>query len=94
MIDILINRFDRKLMIYLGLLTVVGTIMLYSASWYESFSNSNGIFDSTNNCSNGTSNSVSVDGATGRDYSISSGWIDSSNRSCDSSKLLLCIAKP
>ena len=45
MIDILINRFDRKLMIYLGLLTVVGTIMLYSASWYESFSNSNGKTD-------------------------------------------------
>ena len=64
-----------------------------TAEWW-SFSNSNGIFDSTNNCSNGTSNSVSVDGATGRDYSISSGWIDSSNRSCDSSKLLLCIAKP
>ncbi len=45
MIDILINRFDRKLMIYLGFLTVVGTIMLYSASWYESFSNSNGKTD-------------------------------------------------
>jgi len=42
MIDILIQKYDKKLLIYLGILTVVGTIMLYSASWYESFAVSNG----------------------------------------------------
>jgi cell division protein FtsW len=42
MIDILIQRYDRKLLTYLGILAVMGTVMLYSASWYESFSSSNG----------------------------------------------------
>jgi len=42
MIDMLIQRYDRQLLIYLGILAVVGTVMLYSASWYESFSYSNG----------------------------------------------------
>ena len=45
MIDILIQRYDRQLLIYFGLLTVLGTVMLYSASWYESFANSNGRTD-------------------------------------------------
>ena len=45
MIDILIQKYDRRLMIYLSLLTVIGTVMLYSASWYESFANSNGQTD-------------------------------------------------
>ena len=42
MIDMLIQKYDRKLLIYLGILAVMGTVMLYSASWYESFSTSNG----------------------------------------------------
>ena len=42
MIDIIIQRYDRQLLIYLSILAVVGTVMLYSASWYESFSSSNG----------------------------------------------------
>ena len=45
MIDILIQRYDRQLLIYLCILAVIGTIMLYSASWYESFSSSNGRTD-------------------------------------------------
>jgi len=45
MIDIIIQRYDRQLLIYLGILAVVGTVMLYSASWYESFANSNGRTD-------------------------------------------------
>lgn len=45
MIDLIIQRYDRKLLIYLGVLAVMGTIMLYSASWYESFANSNGRTD-------------------------------------------------
>tara|TARA_B110000495_G_scaffold37668_1_gene30257 strand:- start:428 stop:1585 length:1158 start_codon:yes stop_codon:yes gene_type:complete len=42
MIDILIQKYDKQLLIYLIILTVIGTIMLYSASWYESFATSNG----------------------------------------------------
>ena len=42
MIDILIKKYDKQLLIYLIILTVIGTIMLYSASWYESFATSNG----------------------------------------------------
>ena len=45
MIDILIQKYDRKLLIYLCVLSIVGTIMLYSASWYESYSSSNGRTD-------------------------------------------------
>ena len=45
MIDMLIQRYDRKLLAYLGILAAVGTVMLYSASWYESFANSNGRTD-------------------------------------------------
>ncbi len=42
MIDIIIKQYDRKLLIYLSLLSIIGTIMLYSASWYESFLSTNG----------------------------------------------------
>ena len=45
MIDIIIQRYDRQLLIYLGILAIVGTVMLYSASWYESFASSNGRTD-------------------------------------------------
>ena len=41
-------------------------------SWW-SFSNSNGSFDSTNNCSNGTSNSFQLMEQSGRDHSIQVG---------------------
>ena len=42
MIDIIIKHYDRKLLMYLSLLAIIGTIMLYSASWYESFISTNG----------------------------------------------------
>ena len=42
MIDIIIKQYNRKLLIYLSLLGIIGTIMLYSASWYESFLSTNG----------------------------------------------------
>ena len=42
MIDIIIQKYDRQLLIYITILAIVGTIMLYSASWYESYSSSNG----------------------------------------------------
>ena len=45
MIDIITQKYDRKLLTYLLILIIVGTIMLYSASWYESFTNSNGKTD-------------------------------------------------
>ena len=45
MIDMLIQRYDRQVLAYLGILAVMGTVMLYSASWYESFANSNGRTD-------------------------------------------------
>tara|TARA_B100000686_G_scaffold355248_1_gene471560 strand:+ start:18822 stop:19979 length:1158 start_codon:yes stop_codon:yes gene_type:complete len=45
MIDILTQKYDRKLLIYFSILAVLGTVMLYSASWYESFANSNGRTD-------------------------------------------------
>ena len=45
MIDMIIQRYDRKLITYLCILTIIGTIMLYSASWYESFNSSNGRTD-------------------------------------------------
>ena len=45
MIDMLIQRYDRQLLAYLGILAVMGTVMLYSASWYESFASSNGRTD-------------------------------------------------
>ena len=45
MIDMLIQRYDRQLLISLGVLAVMGTVMLYSASWYESFASSNGRTD-------------------------------------------------
>tara|TARA_B100000003_G_scaffold186231_1_gene180995 strand:+ start:11 stop:556 length:546 start_codon:yes stop_codon:yes gene_type:complete len=60
--------------------------------WW-SFSDSNGIFH-INNCSNGTSNSNSVQGKTGGITSSSGGWINGTTRNCDNSRLLLCIAKP
>ena len=42
MIDVIIKQYNRKLLIYLSLLGIIGTIMLYSASWYESFLSTNG----------------------------------------------------
>ena len=42
MIDMIMQKYDRQLLIYLCVLTVLGTVMLYSASWYESFATSNG----------------------------------------------------
>ena len=42
MIDVFIQRYDRHLLMFLCILSVLGTVMLYSASWYESFSSSNG----------------------------------------------------
>ena len=45
MIDMIMQRYDRQLLGYLGALAVIGTVMLYSASWYESFANSNGRTD-------------------------------------------------
>jgi len=45
MIDVFIKRYDRNLLIFLCILSVLGTIMLYSASWYESFASSNGRTD-------------------------------------------------
>ena len=41
----IIQRYDRQLITYLCILTIIGTIMLYSASWYESFNSSNGRTD-------------------------------------------------
>ena len=45
MIDLIIKQYNRKMLMYLSLLAIIGTIMLYSASWYESFSSSNGRTD-------------------------------------------------
>ena len=45
MIDVFIQRYDRHLLVFLCILSVLGTVMLYSASWYESFSSSNGRTD-------------------------------------------------
>ncbi len=45
MIDILSNKYDRQLLSYLLILIIFGIVMLYSASWYESFANSNGETD-------------------------------------------------
>ena len=42
MINVLTSKYDRHLLIYLCALSIIGTIMLYSASWYESFSSSGG----------------------------------------------------
>ena len=42
MIDLIIQKYDRSLLAYLCILAVIGTVMLYSASWYESFSSTNG----------------------------------------------------
>ncbi len=42
MIDMIIQKYDRQLLIYICILSIVGTVMLYSASWYESYSTSNG----------------------------------------------------
>ena len=40
-----IKKYDKRILIYFGLLTVFGTVMLYSSSWYESFSRSEGQTD-------------------------------------------------
>ena len=45
MIDLFIQRYDRNLLAFLCILAIIGTVMLYSASWYESFSSSNGRTD-------------------------------------------------
>ena len=45
MIDIIIQKYDRHLLTYLFILIIFGTVMLYSASWYESYTNSNGKTD-------------------------------------------------
>ena len=45
MIDMIMQKYDRQLLIYLCVLAVLGTVMLYSASWYESFATSNGRTD-------------------------------------------------
>ena len=45
MIDIIIQKYDRHLLTYLLILIIFGTVMLYSASWYESYTNSNGTTD-------------------------------------------------
>ncbi len=41
--NMVLKRYDKKLVMYLLLLAVIGTIMLYSASWYESFLSTDGI---------------------------------------------------
>ena len=45
MIDVFIQRYDRHLLTFLCILSILGTVMLYSASWSESFSSSNGRTD-------------------------------------------------
>ncbi len=45
MLNVIIQKYDRHLLLYFFLLGILGIIMLYSASWYESFSNSNGKTD-------------------------------------------------
>tara|TARA_A100001011_G_scaffold399482_1_gene508328 strand:+ start:1912 stop:3066 length:1155 start_codon:yes stop_codon:yes gene_type:complete len=45
MINVIIQKYDRRLLFYFSLLGILGIIMLYSASWYESFSSSNGKTD-------------------------------------------------
>ncbi len=45
MLNVIIQKYDRQLLLYFFLLGILGIIMLYSASWYESFSNSNGKTD-------------------------------------------------
>ena len=42
MIDLFIQRYDRNLLVFLCILAIIGTVMLYSASWYESFLSTNG----------------------------------------------------
>ena len=44
-IDITIRSYDRQLLIYVVILAIIGTVMLYSASWYESYTRSNGHTD-------------------------------------------------
>ena len=44
-IDITIRSYDRQLLIYVVILAIIGTVMLYSASWYESYVRSNGHTD-------------------------------------------------
>ena len=44
-IDITIRSYDRQLLIYVVILAIIGTVMLYSASWYESFVRSDGHTD-------------------------------------------------
>ena len=44
-IDITIRSYDRQLLIYVVILAIIGTVMLYSASWYESYARSNGRTD-------------------------------------------------
>ena len=41
--NMILKKYDKKLVIYLLLLAATGTIMLYSASWYESFLSTDGV---------------------------------------------------
>ena len=43
--NVTVENYDKRMLIYFCLLTVFGTVMLYSSSWYESFSRSNGQTD-------------------------------------------------
>ena len=45
MINVIIQKYDRYLLSFLLILIIFGTVMLYSASWYESFTSSNGKTD-------------------------------------------------
>ena len=45
MINVIIQKYDRYLLSFLLILIIFGTVMLYSASWYESFASSNGKTD-------------------------------------------------
>ena len=48
------------------LMSTFSTAMNFATNYYFTFSNSNGTYDGTNNCTNGTTNNSGINGMTGR----------------------------
>ena len=66
--------------------------------WFWTFSNNRGGFDASNSCNGGsgtaTADNISFQGAAGR-FSSTSAFVDNTNHNCsDTSRYLVCIAKP
>lgn len=72
------------------LLATFSTAMNFATGYYFTFSNSNGTYDATNNCTNGTTNNSGIDGTTGRSDQVGTAAITNAAFPCYA-YTLICV---